>query len=119
MSSVISEKDSMDNYIYNVDGYSVNWTNMMDDLFDSSAIYNEYLADENDLLSKLSCHLTEIKRTTESIPPMPLMPPSESIPPMPLIQQIRKKYFKFTKKKIQPYNRKTRHANMVHSKQIY
>lgn len=107
MSSVISEKDSMDNYIYNVDGYSVNWTNMMDDLFDSSAIYNEYLADENDLLSKLSCHLTEIKRTTESIPPMPL------------IQQIRKKYFKFTKKKIQPYNRKTRHANMVHSKQIY
>lgn len=103
MSSVINEKVSMDNYIYNVEGYSVNWTNMMDDLFDSSSLYNELQDDENDLFSKLSFHLTEMKRARDNTPPIPLT------------AQIRKKLFIVTKKKKQPYNRKTRHANMVRS----
>jgi hypothetical protein len=115
MSSVINEKVSMDNYIYNVEGYSVNWTNMMDDLFDSSSIYNEYLEDDSDLLSKLSCHLTEMKRAPDSIPPIPRILPNESIPPIPDTAQILKTKFRFTKKTKQPYNRKTKHANKVRS----
>lgn len=104
MSSVINEKVLMDNYIYNVEGYNVNWTNIMDDLFDSSSLYTEFQEDENDLLSKLSCHLTEMKRVTDSTPPIPDT------------EQIKKKYFRFTKKKLQRFNRKTKHANMVRSK---
>jgi hypothetical protein len=95
MSFVADKTEPLDNYIYNVEGYSVNWTTLMDDLCNASSIYNEPEEDDTDLFHKLSQHLL----------PMPSMPLAR-----------RNLSNRFTRKQRNNYNRKTRHANMVHSK---
>ena len=121
--------NAMDNYIYHIDGYNVNWstpagehdellgTYFMPETNIEVGMNADYCGDENDLLVKLQQHLKSS-----------IMKNNPIISTKPAATSSVKKINNHTTKKKQKRNHatttathhinKTKHANKVHSKQF-